>query len=258
MIVLPAILDKVRTPEGLVSEYHSKKDRFIPDDAHADFWQALYAIILQTTSFETPVRNLHKKINPYFGYFGTRWHPEVLTPDTFHTGIDIEGRRKSNVYAIADGVLEYSGYGLVNGKYLMMSHPSITTEDGFVLHSLYIHLHACTQKFTSYQKMLRQISMNTYPIIPIQKGDIVGTIGKTGESSYPEAYTHVHVQVEFRDTTGRTVFLDPMRLFGVEEAENMTATCSEKQFRDMYHTHRKDIIGRKLNDIWDMYNQKLR
>lgn len=258
MIVLPAILDKVRIPKGLVSKYYQKKDCYIPDEKYEVFWSSLYTLIAQAQPFFAPVRNFEKKINPYFGYFGERWHPEMLLPGTFHTGVDIEGRRKTGVHAISEGVLEYSGYGAINGKYTMLSHPGIVTADGFVLHSLYLHLDKFELAFTSYQKMLRQISLNTHPIIRVRGGELIGGLGSTGASSYPDEYIHTHIQVEFKDGKGRTVFLNLFDILGMKVKQNMTAKTSAKEFEKIFQNNQKDITDRKLKKVWERYNEEVK
>lgn len=248
MIRLPKISDKVTEHQA---PYTKKGDHFIPDSEYRDFWEAIYLILVQSEIFEPPVRNTKKKINPYFGHFGMRSDLTDYQKQTYHTGIDIESRRKTNVYAMADGVLEHAGYGLINGKYIMLSHPEITTEDGYTLRTLYMHLHSFEVKFSSYQKMLREISLNTYPVVSVTKGQIVGFVGKTGQSDYPDAYTHLHIQAEFVNKEGKVIHIDPTRILGLEEEKNLTANIKNtKQFIDIYLKNRKDIFKRKLQDIW--------
>ena len=56
------------------------------------------------------------------------------------------------------GFLEYAGFGSINGNYVFLSHPEITTEDGFTMCSLYIHLKNYKVRFGAPKKMLRKIS----------------------------------------------------------------------------------------------------
>ncbi|MCD8528376.1 MAG: M23 family metallopeptidase [Candidatus Pacebacteria bacterium] len=207
----------------------------------------------QAITFHDPVKNFLEHINPFFGYFGERIHPERKSPYAFHSGVDIAGKNKTSVYAMLPGILEYSGYGLVNGKYIMLSHPHIITQDGYVLHTLYIHLSHMRFAFSAYQKMLREISLHTYPRISVPAGAELGGMGKTGASSYPEEYTHVHIQCELRNKEGHIVFLDPLRILTGKEYRNLTAdTQHPEDFQDIYHTHRDRIHEHKLEAIWDM------
>lgn len=229
-----------------------KVARYIPDEEYAEFWDAVYQVLHRTKIFNPPVRNkFAERINPYFGYFGERWNPDTREPGSFHIGIDIEGRRKTRIHAIADGVLEYAGYGIINGNYIMLSHPQVTSEDGYVLYSLYMHLRDLDVQFTSYQKMLREISLRTYPQVPITADSVIGTIGDTGQSHYPKGYVHMHMHLEFRNKEGDSIFINPSRILGLEISENLTKSVhSKKQFVDLYVRNRKDIFTRKLEPIW--------
>ncbi len=249
---LPSLGDKVKKLETEMPFLRNKEVRYLPDEEYAEFWNAVYEVLHRTKIFNPPVRNkFEQRINPYFGFFGDRWNPHTGEPGSFHIGIDIEGRRKTRVRAIADGILEYAGYGVVNGNYIMLSHPQIASEDGYVLHSLYMHLRDLDVKFNSYQKMLREISLRTYPQIPVKADSIIGTIGDSGQSHYPKGYVHMHMHLEFRDKEGRSIFIDPSGILGLEERENQTKDMkSKKQFVDMYLRNRKDIFERKLDAIW--------
>jgi murein DD-endopeptidase MepM/ murein hydrolase activator NlpD len=256
VIVLPAILDKARVH---TASYVTKGDRFVPNEKEAEFWDAIYNMLAQSGFFIPPIRtNFDKKVNPYFGRFGARWNVAEFKKKSFHNGIDVEGRRKTKLHAMADGVLEHAGYGVINGKYIMLSHPQVTTEDGFVLHSLYMHLSDYSISFTSYQKMLRQISLNTYPVVHVEKDATLGSIGKTGVSSYPDQFTHAHIQIDFKDPEGRIIHIDPLRVLGVGHLKNLTADLgTEKQFFDVYLKNRKDIFKRKLQEVWQKFKDKI-
>ena len=249
---LPSIGDKVKKLETSMPFVRDKEMRYIPDEAHAEFWEAVYEVLHRTGIFNPPVRSkFSTKINPYFGFFGNRWDPETGEPGSFHIGIDIEGRRKTKIRAVANGILEYAGYGVINGNYIMLSHPYVRSEDGYVLHSLYMHLRDLDVKFSSYQKMLREISLRSYPQIPIAADAVIGTIGDSGQSRYPKGYVHMHFHLEFRNKEGNSIFIDPARILGLETSHNLTSDIkSRKQFVDMYVRNRKDIFERKLDAIW--------
>ena len=66
--------------------------------------------------------------------------------------ISLDLKSGRNIYPVLPGILEYSGYGAVNGHYILLSHPQIQTEDGYILHSMYCHLKKPLVKFNSYQK----------------------------------------------------------------------------------------------------------
>lgn len=249
---LPSLGDKVKKLEYEMPFVRDKSVRYIPDEDYAEFWDAVYEVLHRTKIFTPPVRNkFEQRINPYFGYFGERWDPAKGEPGSFHIGVDIEGRRKTKVRAIADGILEYAGYGVINGNYIMMSHPQVTSEDGYVLHSLYMHLRDLDVGFNSYQKMLREISLRSYPKIPIDAESVIGTVGDTGKSHYPKGYVHMHLHLEFKNKEGDSIFINPSRILGLEQDANLTKSISsKKQFVDLYVRNRKDIFARKLESIW--------
>lgn len=215
---LPSIFDKVKDRPGT----DAGKDRHrVPDDDYNEFWEAFYALLFSRFKFQTPIANIEEHINPYFGYFGMRYHPTKFEPSYYHLGIDISGKAKTPIYPIHRSVLEYSGYATVNGNYVFLSHPDIVTEDGFKLYSLYMHLKTCAVKFTSYQKMLRQISFNHYPTIPISRETILGGMGSSGNSD--GTHVHLHLQIEFRDEKGNIIVLDPARVLGLKNNTNLSA-----------------------------------
>lgn len=251
MNYLPAISDYIMpAPNDTRYTYTKKNNRYIPDDEENNFWNSFYTKIMLHAAASDPVVNMQSAINPYFGYFGKRWHPEHKE-SSFHTGIDIRGNSKTPIVAIATGILEYSGYGVINGNYVMLSHPHIRTEDGFVLHSLYIHLSQATVKFSAYQKMLREISLHTHPRINVHQDDVIGYVGATGASSYPEGYMHVHIQCELRNSDGDIVIIDPYRILRGESVHNLTETCvSLEDYEQVFIDHAGDIQTHGLSEVW--------
>lgn len=248
---LPELKGRIQAFKSDTVYKQDKKTRFVPREDEHEFWEVMYRTLAKSEQFAPPVKNIQKKINPYFGFFGERWNPATRQPGNFHTGIDVEGRRKTNIYPISDGILEYSGYGVTSGKYVMLSHPEITTQDGFTLYSLYMHLRDTQVAFTSYQKMLREISLHSYPRIAVTKDTPIGTMGDSGQSKYPKGYVHMHVQLEFRNKEGDVVFVDPAGVLGLPQTNNSTADiASEKAFMDTYVRNRKDIFKRKLEQVW--------
>ena len=117
---------------------------------------SFYTSVAKTISFKAPVPNFEKLINPYFGRFGMRWHPVIGSPHYFHIGIDINSPETTPFNPIEKGLLDYSGYANINGNYIVIRHPHIITEDGFVLHSLYMHCKTVNVEFSCFQKFLRR------------------------------------------------------------------------------------------------------
>lgn len=224
MKYLPPIKEATKPRPGSDS---GKDKHLVPNEEYNEFWEAFYKTLRTHFIFNPPIENANEKINPYFGYFGFRFHPVKHEPKYFHLGVDFTDKSKTPISPICDGVLEYSGFGLVNGNYVFLSHPDISTEDGFKMYSIYMHLKTVNVKFSSYQKMLRQISFNNYPNIPIKKDYILGSMGSTGNSE--GSHVHLHLQVEFRNEKGDIVVVDPCELFGFESKKNLSAGILTKE-----------------------------
>jgi murein DD-endopeptidase MepM/ murein hydrolase activator NlpD len=162
-------------------------------------------------------------------------------------GVDFDGAPKTPIFPIFDGILEYSGFGAINGKYVMLSHPEIRTEDGFVLHSLYMHLRDLKVSFTAYQKMLREVSFNTYPQIPVLQDSQIGILGQTGNA---KGYPHLHLQLEFRNEAGDIILVDPLRALGFSSQDNLTKDISTKKtYMKFLKDNEKEIKKTNLKDF---------
>lgn len=236
--MLPSIENHIEIRTGIKNP---KDKQHIPDRNDLEFWKNFYETIKDYTLFDEPISQMRDKINPYFGFFGFRFHPNRKIPGYFHTGISINTKPKEVVLPICDGVLEYSGFDIVNGFYVFLSHPHIQTEDGFVMHSLYMHLKKPLVKFSSYQKMLREISFRNYPKIFIERGTPIGEAGSTG---VPDGkHHHLHLQIEFRHPQKKTVILiDPLRLYESRSLRNISADFkSVEDFIDVYKFRKKEL-----------------
>ncbi len=211
--MLPPIGEHIQKRPGV---YASKIEHYIPDK-DKKFWEKLYKVTKGLDGLQFPIKRGNREIDAHFGYFGFRFHPIKHKSNYFHVGIDIPNRSGTLVYPIAPGIFEYSGFNETNGKYVLLSHPEIKTEDGFVLYSLYMHLSKFTVKFTRRQKFLREISFHTYPLLPIKATRALGRVGKTG--NIHGTISHVHVQMEFRKKD-IIVAVDPLLFFGMKTKEN--------------------------------------
>lgn len=192
----------------------------IPND-DVKFWNNIYRE-LRSLDIRSPViRNINNYVNSDHGHFGYRIHPVTKESRYYHGGVSLDLKGGRNIYPVARGVLEYSGYGAVNGHYVLLSHPQIQTEDGYILHSMYCHLKKPLVKFNSYQKMLREISLGSYPIIEIENKVIVGKAGVSGVSR--DNHPGLFLQFSFRKFDERPIVVDPWRFYNVRNKNNTTA-----------------------------------
>ncbi len=181
--------------------------------------------------------------------FGKRYDPLSQRADYFNLGLDISAPAKTPVYPILDGVLEYAGYGVQNGRYVMLSHPNITTEDGFVFHTIYMHLRSADVGFTQYQKMLREISLRTYPEIHVSSTTKIGEVGDTGNAE--GLCTQLHLQCEFRHKDGTIIAVDPAMLLGFTPELNITASISTpEEFTAMFDRYQGEIREYGVEKYW--------
>lgn len=184
------------------------------------FWEMVYTALSSMKIYSPVRRKIETYINPYFGYFGYRVHPVTQEVRYFHGGISLELKHGRKITPILPGVLEYSGYGATNGYYVLLSHPDIRTEDGYILHSMYCHLKKPQVRFNSYQKMLREISLGSYPEIPVPVDRVLGTASTTGLSR--EHHPGLYLQISLRKFNEKPIVIDPLRLYSMSSKENIT------------------------------------
>ena len=103
-------------------------------------------------------------ISSYFGYRRYPFTGEV----SLHEGIDIAALPETPVYSPADGVVVFAGYKQGYGKVIVIDH-------GYELSTLYGHL--------SDIMVIRWAK--------VKRGQVIGSIGNTGNSSGP----HLHYEV---------------------------------------------------------------
>lgn len=246
--MLPAIEPHVEKRPGVNTD---KDEQYIPSDASVLFWRDFYKQLRSHTPFDEPVPDIQHKVNPYFGFFGLRFHPNTKKPGHFHSGISITENPRKHVKPICDGTLEYSGFDIVNGHYVFLAHPHIETEDGYIMHSLYMHLRKPLVKFSSYQKMLREISFNAYPKVPIERGLSIGEVGATG--IVDGKHHHLHLQIEFRHpVTNKVILIDPFRIYGTRSRTNRTADFEGlDDFVDLYAFRKGEIHKMQIHRYFD-------
>jgi len=224
MIIIPSLLNKViHRPKKTMFEEPS----YIPNPKHNIFWEKVYEEMYSLKLSSPVTHNVNKFINPLFGYFGSCVHPKTREIGYFHAGIEMEFKKPRKVFPVADGILEYSGYGAINGHYILLSHPEIKTEDGYIFHSMYCHLKKPLVKFSSYQKMLREISLGTYPEIKISKKDQISETGASGVTR--DEMPRTYVQFDFRKYGQQPIAIDPLMVLNFETIGNETASIKNKK-----------------------------
>jgi murein DD-endopeptidase MepM/ murein hydrolase activator NlpD len=109
--------------------------------------------------------------------FGYRTHP-VTGIKAFHNGIDIGAAHGSNIYAVANGIVERTFYNAQGGNSIILLH-----DNG--LKTGYAHLSAFNVKAGD----------------TVKQGEVIGFIGNTGVS------TGAHLHFTVRNKDGK--FIDP-------------------------------------------------
>ncbi len=251
MILLPNIADKITQRPG---SYNSKTRHYIPDiNKYQTFWDIFYEQIREENKFSYPTGNFYNKINPYFGYYGYRWHPINFTARYFHIGIDISENIGKKIVSIADGLLEYSGYAAINGNYILISHPDIRTKDGFILYSNYMHCNEIYIKFNLLQKISREFISKKlkFSNIEIPNGSVIASVGDTGNKL--GLVPHLHLQLEFINKSGIRIAVNPLNVFGFDTKDNLTSELrSKKEFIKFFKEHQDD-----LNSWKKFWNNKI-
>ena len=122
--------------------------------------------MLQIIPSGSPLKDT--KITASFGY---RIHP-ILKKKKFHRGIDLRAKRKTKVFATADGIVKYvqarnkGGFGRV----IKISH-------NYGFETLYAHLRKTNVKIGDI----------------VKKGDVIALSGNSGRSTGP----HLHYEVKY-------------------------------------------------------------
>ncbi|MDO5672208.1 MAG: M23 family metallopeptidase [Actinomycetaceae bacterium] len=133
----------------------------------------------------------------YSSPFGTRVHP-ITGSRAMHEGVDWTAPSYTNIYAVADGVVESAGsYG--GGNAIYIKHEI----DGEVFYSGYVHLY--------YNGMYVHEGQH------VKVGQLVAGVGNTGRSTGP------HLHFEIRDADKEPV--DPMVWMARHGAVEPGANC---------------------------------
>ncbi len=105
-------------------------------------------------------------------YFGPRVAPKAGA-STYHKGVDIGAPQGTHVYAIADGVVTFSGMAGKAGNMLKINHGEV---DGKTIETVYMHLHRFAVEEGDR----------------VKQGQMIAEVGNTGNS------TGAHLHFEFK------------------------------------------------------------
>jgi murein DD-endopeptidase MepM/ murein hydrolase activator NlpD len=119
--------------------------------------------------------------------FGKRIDP-INGKAAYHRGVDIRGRKGSDVKATADGTVVVQSYDKANGRYVILDHGN-----GF--RTKYAHL----------KKSLVQKGD------AVGRGQVIGLVGNSGRSTGP----HVHYEINYDDKV-----INPIRFVRVAKYLN--------------------------------------
>jgi murein DD-endopeptidase MepM/ murein hydrolase activator NlpD len=131
----------------------------------AKITSAQKTFMLQTIPNGNPLKEL--SVSAKFGY---RIHP-ITKKKHFHNGIDLRAKRKTKVYAPADGVVKYTRSQLHGGFGTMLK---LTHNYGFS--TIYGHLN--------------RVLVKTGDVV--KKGDVIALTGNTGFSTGPHLHYEIH------------------------------------------------------------------
>ncbi|MFF2752207.1 murein hydrolase activator EnvC family protein [Psychrobacillus sp. NPDC058041] len=104
--------------------------------------------------------------------YGGRVHP-IYGSEKFHYGVDFANSIGTPVISAADGVVSYASPLSTYGNVIMVTH----SIDGQIFTSLYAHL-------SSIKVSVGQV---------VSKGQIIGAIGTTGNSTGPHLHFEIHI-----------------------------------------------------------------
>ena len=108
------------------------------------------------------------------GKFGWRIHP-IVKKKEFHTGIDLRAKRKTKIYAPADGIINFAGFHKKSGYGVM-----VILDHNYGFRTLYGHMTKVAAKKGDV----------------VRKGDLIGYTGNSGLSSGPHLHYEIrHLQV---------------------------------------------------------------
>ena len=113
--------------------------------------------------------------------FGYRWHP-VTGEWSMHKGVDLNGKKGSEIYATRSGTVSIASWSSTAGNYVQINHG-----DGYS--SIYMHMTHYIVKEGDY----------------VKAGEVIGYVGSTGRSTGP----HLHFGISYKGS-----YVNPMDYIG--------------------------------------------
>lgn len=113
--------------------------------------------------------------------FGYRWHP-VTGEWSMHKGVDLNGKKGSEIYASRSGTVSIASWSSTAGNYVQINHG-----DGYS--SIYMHMTHYIVKEGDY----------------VKAGEVIGYVGSTGRSTGP----HLHFGISYKGS-----YVNPMDYIG--------------------------------------------
>ena len=165
---------------------------------------------MPTKSFlRYPVK--YSRISSMFTH--SRFHP-VLKISRPHNGVDFSAPIGTPVRTVGDGVVVYSGYGASTGNMVRIQHNARYTTE-------YMHLNS--------------ISKTARKGARIARGDVIGTVGRTGLAS------GVHLHFGLFD---KGQYIDPMRSKILDAPSEVRPPASVlATIKDLKKTHKSDSVA---------------
>lgn len=148
-----------------------------------------------------------------------RFHP-VLKVSRPHNGVDFAAPIGTPVRVVGDGLIVYSGYSPSTGNMIRVQHDSRYTTE-------YMHLNS--------------ISKGAHRGARIARGDVIGTVGRTGLASGP----HLHFGLFDKGS-----YVDPMRSKVAQAPEGPTKPPAAvlAMIDDLKRSHRSVAVAAKAGD----------
>jgi hypothetical protein len=110
--------------------------------------------------------------------FGPRRYYGRVSSGGFHNGIDYEGRMGEAIYAVADGVINLSGWHFEYGRTVRITH---------------------AEKFETLYAHLSTFAPGIEPGAKVRRGELIGHVGMTGRSTGPHLHFSTIVNGQFVD-----------------------------------------------------------